>query len=129
MHGSWDQAQTMAMATVATTMPTTASQLMLRWRSLEASQKGSARTASSVVRKGTWPRTARQQAAATTTMAAAVEAEAEAAVERAKAEVASKAIATSVASQATCHAIAFLTRNRLNSRGRKKKLLEHQWRY
>ena len=125
MHGSWDQAQTMAMATVATTMPTMASRLMLRWRSLEASQKGSARTASSVARKGTWPRTARQQAAATTTMAA----EAEAAVERAKAEVASKAIATSVASQATCHAIAFLTRNRLNSRGRKKKLLEHQWRY
>ena len=129
MHGSWDQAQTMAMATVATTMPTTASRLMLRWRSLGDSLKVLVKTASSVARKGTWPRTAPQLAAATTTMAAAAEAEAEAAVERAKAEVASKAIATSVASQATCHAIAFLTRNHLNSRGRKKKLLEHQWRY
>ena len=29
----------------------------------------------------------------------------------------------------TCHAIAFLTQNHLNSRGRKKKLLEHQCRY
>ena len=102
---------------------------MWRWRSRGDSQKHLVKTASSVARKGTWPRTALQQAAATTTMVAAAEAEAEAAVERAKAEVASKAIATSVASQATCHAIAFLTRNRLNSRGRKKKLLEHQWRY
>ena len=87
------------------------------------SLKHSVKTASSVARKGTWPRIAPQWAAATTTMAAA------AAAEKAKATVASKAIATSVANQAICCAIAFLTRNRHNSRGRKKKLLEHQWRY
>ena len=78
--------------------------------------------ASSVARKGTWPRIAPLQVAATATMVA------EAAVaEKAKAAVASKAIATSVASHVICRAIDFLTRNHLNSRGRKKKRLEHQW--